>query len=594
MKRKLALGLLWTLIAALISTPLWLNLSPPEELAVRNVILIGEQESIPLELPFARQPAGSTAHYRLTISYQPSSETLYLFAPLLNEHADVFLSGHKIDNARSAHMRGVMAGLPLLLALPADLLEVGENVLDLHLHAPASVRGYMSPLYVGSAAELLPHYRSATFALEYLRLMIPAGQLLVALLVLAGWLYRREEPLFGWLSALLVLSCFSYAGLFGDLLPDWVVPYAFAISMATGCILVIIALVIDGSPVPRWLKWTVLAIPASTVLGPLGLISERGLILAIAAPAGIAGLLIASAITARAAFLNANTEARLLLAPLLLSLIIALYDLAVAAGLVTGPVFLSIYYRPLVMVGIAMILMRRLGVSLRQLDNVNTYLTQQLRSQEAELQRLHREERREATERVRSEERQRLTSDLHDGLSGHLVSIIALSEREKVEAIERAAREALEDLRLVIHSLDISDDELPLALSGLRERAERQLRRLSVELDWSIVRLPEIAGVTPTHALNVLRIVQEAITNAIKHGQANRILIRGDESTDGRARIIVENDGMPFSSEANCGGTGLNNMRRRIHQLGGELEIEALASGTRLQLFLPLQLPVTS
>lgn len=592
--RKLTLGLLWILMAALISTPFWLDFSPPEHLAVRDVVLLSDQDRVPLELPFARQPAGSIAHYQFTIANPASSETLYLYAPMLNERADVFLAGHKIDNAQSARMRGVMAGLPLLFAFPADLLEPGDNVLDLHLHAPPSVRGYMSPLYVGSAAELLPHYRSATFALEYLRLMIPAGQLLVALMVLAGWLYRREEPLFGWLSALLLLSCFSYAGLFGDLLPAWVVPYAFAISMSAGVILVIIALLIDGSRVPRCLKWTVLAIPASALLGPLGVISERGLTLAVAAPAAVASMLIATVITARAALFNANTEARLLLLPLSLTVVVGFYDLAIAAELVAGPVFLSIYYRPLLMIGIAMILMRRLGISLQQLDNVNAYLTQQLQAQEVELQRLHREERREAAERVRGEERQRLTSNLHDGLSGHLVSIIALAEREKTTAIERAAREALEDLRLVIHSLDICDDELPLALSGLRERAERQLKRLGVELEWSIVRLPEISGVTPTHALSVLRIVQEAITNAIKHGRAGRILVRGDESGDGRARITVENDGLPFSADAACGGAGLNNMRRRIHQLGGELHIEPLPSGTRLHLFLPLQLPVTA
>ena len=83
--------------------------------------------------------------------------------------------------------------------------------------------------------------------------------------------------------------------------------------------------------------------------------------------------------------------------------------------------------------------------------------------------------------------------------------------------------------------------------------------------------LPEISGVTPTHALNVLRIVQEAVTNAIKHGHARRICVRGHASDGGHAAIAVENDGLPFVSEN--GGAGLCNMRRRVHMV--ELAREA-------------------
>ena len=107
------------------------------------------------------------------------------------------------------------------------------------------------------------------------------------------------------------------------------------------------------------------------------------------------------------------------------------------------------------------------------------------------------------------------------------MSIIALSERAEKRPIEQAARDALNDLRLVIYSLDLGEDELPLALANFRERLIPQLHRLGVELDWSMADLPEVSGVTPGNALAVLRIVQEAITNALKHGPARRIAVRG-------------------------------------------------------------------
>jgi signal transduction histidine kinase len=190
---------------------------------------------------------------------------------------------------------------------------------------------------------------------------------------------------------------------------------------------------------------------------------------------------------------------------------------------------------------------------------------------------------------VREHERQRLTHDLHDGLSGHLASIIALSERTGDKPTEQAAREALNDLRLVIYSLDLGDRELPLALANFRERLIPQLHRLGVALDWSIAGLPEVSGVTPGNALAILRILQEAITNALKHGPARNIAIRGALAPDGMVAITVENDGHSFVEKS--GGHGLANMRRRALQLHGKLNLEALDRGTKLTLLLPPSLP---
>ena len=130
------------------------------------------------------------------------------------------------------------------------------------------------------------------------------------------------------------------------------------------------------------------------------------------------------------------------------------------------------------------------------------------------------------------------------------MSIIALSERTGDKPTEQAAREALNDLRLVIYSLDLGDRELPLALANFRERLIPQLHRLGVTLDWSIAGLPEVSGVTPGNALAVLRILQEAITNALKHGPARSITIRGALAADGMAAITIENDGRPFVETA--------------------------------------------
>lgn len=165
-----------------------------------------------------------------------------------------------------------------------------------------------------------------------------------------------------------------------------------------------------------------------------------------------------------------------------------------------------------------------------------------------------------------------------------------MTERHKAapEAIEKAARAALDDLRLVINSLDIDDGDLRMALAGLHERLFPQLRRLGVELDCSMEDLPDVSGITPVNALSILRILQEAVTNAPKHGPARRIEVRG-AAVDGRVVVTVWND-ENGAVEANGKGAGLNNMKARARKLGGEVCLTRATDHSILTLSLPLRL----
>ncbi|HYD76489.1 sensor histidine kinase [Ramlibacter sp.] len=596
--RRLAACLGALLLLAVATSPYWLELPRPRgALEVATAVLVDASGAPPVavDLPHSWPRRAGELDYQLNFELAAvPPEPLYLFIPMLAQRAVVSIGGHQLaDTGNRARMIGVSSGVAALVVLPADRLVPGHNTVDIRLATVGLMPGYLSAAYVGTSGQLGPAYRLRIFLLEHLRLMVLAAQLLIIVAVLMACLYRPREPLFLWLLALLVTTMAGYAGLFVDLHPrvPTLMPYAFFTSLAGTGMLSIVALLINGTPPPRLLQAATVFVPAACMLlAASGLVPPFGLVLAVGAPLMILSLLATAAICIWGAWRKRVQEARLMLVPLLLLAIAAVHDGAVAARVLDGPVFLAMYYRPLLMVGIAVILMRRLGVSLRWLDEANANLARRLAEREQELERLHAEDRVEAAERARSEERQRLTADLHDGLSGHLASIVALAEREGVAAIERTAREALDDLRLVIHSLDIGDRELPVALGDFRDRLARQLKRLGIELEWSIARLPEISGVTPAHALNVLRIVQEAVTNAIRHGRAARIVIRGGPQAPAGACIVVENDGAPFASQP--GGRGLENMRRRAAQLGGAIAIEAWeAGGARLTLSLPLELP---
>jgi signal transduction histidine kinase len=399
--------------------------------------------------------------------------------------------------------------------------------------------------------------------------------------------------LFAWLASLNVLTLVIAVGMLVGWQPALysALPFVVALVPAMGIVSIGLSLALINVHPPKILR--VIAITASSVFLPFALIDTTlsRIVLTISAAAiTMASFIVGTSLMAWGAFRWRNTDARLMLGPTFLYTWFTVRDVYVTATLPAHAFdLLGSYPRPLWLAFLTAVLMRRMGLSLDQFDRANETLNVKLAEREAELSALHRQERVETTRLTREQERQRLTHDLHDGLSGHLVSIIALSERSGEKPTEQAAREALNDLRLVIYSLDLGDSELPLALANFRERLVPQLQRLGVELDWSIANLPEVSGVTPGNALAVLRILQEAITNAVKHGPARRITIRGAATAEGLVTITIENDGRAFVETA--GGHGLANMRRRAQQLRGQLNIESIGQGVRIALLLPSRLP---
>jgi signal transduction histidine kinase len=589
-KRPLVLGLLWLLLLLVGATPMWLRLPEPARAQAIRAAEPVDAPATAVALPVSWPARGETARLRFTLPPGAS----HLFIPLASQRVRVWLDGRLVtDSGERNFMFGVIAGVTQLIRLPqAAPAGGGARQLEIDVHAQGLTRAYLSPVYAGTATELGPYYRLRVFVYEYLRMMVLAAQILLALVVLVVWLYRPREPLFGWLPPLLLLSMLDYTGMLGDVFEPLVdaVLYAAILGSASAFVLLIVTLWVAGRSPPRWLRIAAFAVPlGSAAVEFAGWLPPRMVLLLFSAPLSIACVTASLAVVCWSVARRRSLEAWLLLIPLLLLVAAGLHDLLMVRGVLAGPLYMNVYYRAMVVIGIAMILMRRLGLSLQRLDEANDVLTARLAEREAELNRLHAVERGEAARRVRGEERHRLTVDLHDGLSGHLASIIALAEREGSTPIEHTAREALGDLRLVIHSLNIGDRELVAALSGLRERLEPQLKRLGIALEWSMARLPEISGVTPTHALHALRIVQEAVTNAVRHGPASRIAVRGGTGETGGAEIVIDNDGAPYAP-AGAGGAGVNNMTRRAELLGGSLRVQALPDGTRVTLALPPRL----
>lgn len=196
---------------------------------------------------------------------------------------------------------------------------------------------------------------------------------------------------------------------------------------------------------------------------------------------------------------------------------------------------------------------------------------------------------------VLAEERERTMRDMHDGIGGLLVSTLAMLEAGETDLnkIEDALRAALEDLRLMIDSLDpLDEDQLVLALGMFRARMLPRLHACGLRVDWEVTDLPAVNDFGPNKLLQIMRILQEAITNVIKHARATCLVFRSrfELTPAGVSCLFIElsDNGIGWSG-APREGRGVSNMRRRAEAIGADLDISDTENGVRLRLCLPCQ-----
>jgi signal transduction histidine kinase len=254
--------------------------------------------------------------------------------------------------------------------------------------------------------------------------------------------------------------------------------------------------------------------------------------------------------------------------------------------------------RPLIGLTTAAVLVSMLGRALATTEQINVELERRVEEKRSELAASY--ERVAELERARTlaAERERLMRDMHDGTGGQLVSALAMVEAGGFtrDAVAEALRDALADLRLTIDSLDPEQPDLVPLLGMARARLEPRLEPSGMRFEWDVRDVARPEGFGPHAALQVLRVFQEAVTNALRHTKATTLVVRTGEERDaaGRACAFVEvaDDGQGFEvgagGSAGGGGRGLRNMRRRAAELGGELLVASGMQGTSVKLRIPL------
>jgi len=567
----------------------------------REVSLPVHQEAVvtPTEPAAPSELALGRAWFRVSYAVPPNwpaGEHLLIYVPRVMGSAwqlsvDGVALADDLDDWRMTWNRPVTVTVLPAQVQPGQVLNIEIKV----AYIP-KLGHSMSRITVGPASLV---GRSAAWR-EFLQLTMPqacsAVLLLLGAFFFAFWLVRRDE------TAHLLLALASVAWWVCNLqyalprhddpaLEAW---YGGIVNMSVAWFMWLLyqfALRFDERRI-RWVEWAlplyvvVMSVLALPVQGPM--LDDLGIWFQGVNAAAAAGVTLLVGVLA---WRGGSAELRMIALALLAALAAGTHDVALLAQAVhPESIYLLPYGGVLVFGSFLFALQRRYVHAIDEYERLSRSLAQRLAEREAELTQNHLKLRELERANTLATERRRLMRDMHDGLGSALTSSLTVVERGEARpaAVASMLRECIDDLRVVIDSLEPMDNDLVALLATLRFRVGQRLSAAGVTLAWSVQDLPSLEWMGPPEALQVMRIVQEALSNVVKHAKASSAQLT-TTWVGGEVMVSISDNGVGFDVSVPSPGRGLRFLKQRAAVLGGEVEIESTPNGgTTVRLRLPV------
>jgi hypothetical protein len=520
------------------------------------------------------------------LSEQPPADLL-LSVQRLGGAFELSLNGHPL---LAPHVPGGRVDYSLV-ALPQAYLRVGENRLRWRLDAgPAMIilptverRGELAIVQQHQQSMFLPAAAAATLA--------------VGLLLSGIWLTRRHALEF----LLFALGVFAWNAFLMVSQGPWRLPSPTATHLVAHLLLQAFVLF--------------LALFARRFCGkPFQRVDALLLVLA---ALGAVGLLLAYALAdIRTLYGWVSQLHRLLLIGFGLAILSALVQAArgsteITRDLMTGTAFTGVllgihdaisflapagqstsligYGLPVALASMGAVIVLRYAGALREAEQLNRELDARVQAKAQALETLYVEHAALQQKRTLDAERERILRDMHDGVGGQLVALMAASQRRDLSSTElqASASAALRDLRWMIDSLDVEVSDLAVALASFASRVRPMLEQAGLQLQLDTGSLPDGIALPPERLLQLFRFFDEALQNVMKHAQAGTVVLAA-AVIDGCVALSLRDDGRGFDPDRQHGGRGIQHLRRRAAALDADLKIASGPGGTELRLYMPL------
>ncbi|WP_460218078.1 ATP-binding protein [Psychroserpens sp. MEBiC05023] len=187
------------------------------------------------------------------------------------------------------------------------------------------------------------------------------------------------------------------------------------------------------------------------------------------------------------------------------------------------------------------------------------------------------------------EQRLRISRDLHDNIGAQLTFIISSIDNlkygfdikdkkltHKLDSISQFTSATIYELRDTIWAMnksEISVEDLQSRISNFIEKANAAALGIRFQFTTSVENIRDY-NFSSVEGMNIYRVIQESVNNAIKHSEADNIVVNFS-SANKRMIFKVSDNGKGFNLKDTDNGNGLNNMQQRIRNIGGEIQINS-------------------
>jgi signal transduction histidine kinase len=538
--------------------------------------------------------------YRVTWRQPRTDAPVALMLDYLNMAGAIYLNGTLMrHDARLVEPLSREWNTPRYLLLPAALRHDGENTLLFRVSGMAHYQGGLGPIALGPPEAMRARYEAAVGMRLTSQWFSLAVSVTLGGFFLAMWLMRRAEALYGWFAAMLSAWCAVQANQTAtgtwplSSTDGWEVANTIAL-LAYSALYTIFIVRLCGRRWPRYERvlWGAVALASGVLcVTPHARIENVRDVLFIAQALHYFATSLAFLVFA---YRGNNTEHRILAACVALFVAAGCHDLLSFLGVFHDNLYFGGLTVQILMICMALALGRRHVMNLERIERFNEDLARTVEATQRELtQTLHREHQLEVAH-ARLNERMSFAHNLHDGLGSALVgSIIALERTPQAIPPQRflsILKELRDDLRLIIDSTTSEQqDETQLAdlVASQRHRFTRLFETQGVQCTWRLSGL-DACALPSSRNLDVMRILQEALTNAFKHSHASRIEV-DIRAEDGSLMVSVGDNGVGFVDRADASGlgTGMSSMRARANRLDATLEIRSAPGATVVTLAVP-------
>ncbi|MCL9998335.1 MAG: histidine kinase [Erythrobacter sp.] len=552
-------------------------------------------------------PGAAYARFAISFAVIDPEVPMGFYASRRDDFAEIRLNGMIVQpEVTVSRQQGSVNVGPYFVPLPSAALREGANMLELDVRATGTVNDFPT-FAIGDADALARAHRWRTFMLLDLPLAGIAIQLFTVLLCAVVVWPREDRPRINAVMLLLGLSAASSATL-SYIPPTWPFAITIALYVLSSAGIGLAAMHYaqsDGAVtlVPgRVLRWIWLALPVLVAVPMVWAHLEPASAAALYAGTLKASFWFVSALCALAGVLLAVAAARggmafwferlVLTVSFCFFILDRLGSIFELHSLFDPAVPLTLPWSPIVGVplGLSMILSlaRQASEARRTVVQSNAILAAELVQQNAKLEASYEAQKQMLQREVMLVERQRIVRDMHDGIGGQLLGLMMQVRgggASPVE-VEQGLQASIADLRLIVDSMDSAEEGLAETLRAFEHRVRSQIEAAGIALDF-FAEVDEAIDLGPRPTLQVLRILQEAVTNAMRHSGARRITVKSLAPAAGPIRIAISDDGTGLP-EGFRRGRGLTSLETRARNLGGALTIESGSEGTRLALEVPV------